>query len=257
MKGTSMGKPLLEVKNIKKKYGDFSALKGVSLTLHEGEIIGLLGVNGAGKTTLSSILATLSPPTEGDVLYQGKSIYDDINGFRQNLGYCQQKPNLNKRLTLRQNLVFAGRYFGMTEDAIEKRIEELSQQLGLHQFLGLKSMVLSGGYKQRFMIARSIIHSPKFVILDEPTVALDPHIRHQLWEQIRGLKKQGICVLLTTHYLDEAEVLSDRVCVLDKGSVRIVDTPQNLMTAFKYKRLEDVFIQLMKDDEIEKGEEHV
>jgi ABC-2 type transport system ATP-binding protein len=109
-----------------------------------------------------------------------------------------------------------------------------------------KASVLSGGYKQRFMIARSLIHEPEFIILDEPTVGLDPHIRRNLWDVIKDLKKDGITVLLTTHYLDEAEKLSDRVCILDRGQIKLIDTPDKLMSDFKQKNLEDVFIELLK-----------
>lgn len=242
-----MSRVLLEVQDVVKRFGSFEALKGVSLTLYEGEIVSLLGVNGAGKTTLSSVIGTLVPPTSGDIMYHDTSIYDDVCTFREVLGFCQQRPNLNPMLTLRENLEFAGLYYGMDRAAIAKRIEELTDQLQLGEYLDKKSRVLSGGYKQRFMIARSIIHNPKLVIFDEPTVALDPDIRRALWEQITKLKESGITVLLTTHYLDEAEILSDRVVVLHKGTVKLIDTPQNLKTTFQKSRLEDVFLQLMQE----------
>lgn len=237
---------LLQVRGLEKSFGAKKALRGISLSIHSSEIISLLGVNGAGKTTLSSILATLRPPTKGDILFQGESIYKNIAYYRQHIGYCSQKPNLNPHFTLRQNLIFAGRYYGMTDKEIVSRIEELANMLECTAYLDQHTQVLSGGYKQRFMIARSIIHRPKLVILDEPTVALDPHIRHQIWNIIRSMKAQGISVLLTTHYLDEAEVLSDRVCVLDSGLIRLIDTPQNLMSSFEKSKLEDVFLQLMQ-----------
>ncbi len=123
----------------------------------------------------------------------------------------------------------------------------------MREYAKSKASVLSGGYKQRFLIARTLIHRPKLIILDEPTVGLDPHIRHQLWEQILDLKKSGASVLLTTHYLDEAEHLSDRVCIIDGGSVKTIDTPQNLMALHQKGRLEDVFLKLMKEsDYVEK-----
>lgn len=241
---------LLEIKNIKKRFDDKEALKGVSLTLFEGEIFSLLGVNGAGKTTLSSIIATLKPPTEGDILFKGASIYKNIPAYRMHLGFCAQKPNLNTLFTLRDNLIYAGRYFNMHESAIAQRIDFLAHKLNLSEFLDKFPTVLSGGYKQRFMIARSMMHNPKLLILDEPTVALDPHIRHQLWEIIKEIRDAGTTVLLTTHYLDEAEVLSDRVCVLDQGVVRTIDTPANLMTAFNKSNLEDVFIHLQDNNNL-------
>lgn len=238
---------LLEIKNITKSFGSFQALKGISFDLFSGEIFSLLGVNGAGKTTLSTIIATLHPATSGDIVFQGNSIYKNLIEYRQNIGYCPQKPNLNNLLTLEENLTAAGRYFGIDSQDIKNRIKELADQFELHNYLKLKPEVLSGGYKQRFLIARSLIHNPKLIILDEPTVALDPHIRHQLWEYIKKLKQQGITILLTTHYLDEAQVLSDRVCILDKGLVKLIDSPENLMHSFKKERLEDVFLEIMQD----------
>jgi ABC-2 type transport system ATP-binding protein len=242
-----MNNVLLRIKNIKKRYGTKEALKGVSLDIYKGEILGLLGVNGAGKTTLSSIIATLHPPTEGDIECEGVSIYDDIATYRYKIGFCPQKPNLDSALTLEQNLRFSGSYYGMTDADITQRLDFLVNQLGLQEYLHQKANVLSGGYKQRFMIARALMHNPQLVILDEPTVGLDPHIRRQLWQQIRDLKQLGVTVILTTHYLDEAEQLSDRVCVLDKGLIKLVDTPDKLKADFKMENLEDVFIALMEN----------
>jgi len=247
-----MADVLLSIKNITKTYKvtnkTTDALKGVSLDIYKGEVLGLLGVNGAGKSTLSSIIATLHPATSGDILYKNSSIYNDLPGFRMRLGYCPQKPNLNPNLTLEQNLLFAGRLYGMHDEQIANRISILAKRFGLENYLAQKAEILSGGYKQRFMIARSLMHSPEFIILDEPTVGLDPHIRRSLWDAIRELKEDGITVLLTTHYLDEAEKLSDRVVILDQGLIKLIDTPDKLMADFKQKNLEDVFIELMNTD---------
>lgn len=237
----------LEIHHIRKYYGSKEALKGVSLSINKGEIIGLLGVNGAGKTTLSNILASLCPASEGDVLFNGSSIYKDIINYRRHIGYCPQISNLNPMLTLEDNLLQAGRYYGIDETTLKKRFNELVDQFELHEYVKCTPDMLSGGYKQRFIIARSLMHNPSLVILDEPTVALDPHIRHQLWNLIKRLKDLGITILLTTHYLDEAEYLSDRVCILDRGNVVIVDTPENLKTLHKKSRLEDVFLHLMQE----------
>ncbi|HEX2977563.1 MAG TPA: ABC transporter ATP-binding protein [Candidatus Babeliales bacterium] len=231
-----------------KKYDNFDALKGISLEINQGEIFTLLGVNGAGKTTLSSIIATLKPPTTGDILFGGTSIYNDISTYRRAIGFCPQRPNLNNYFSLRKNLEFAGRYFGMMDEQIQFMIDDLAERFNFAKYLDEKPEVLSGGYKQRFMLARTIIHNPKLIILDEPTVALDPHIRNQLWDYIKQLKEKNISILLTTHYLEEAEVLSDRVCVLEQGKIRLVDTPQNLMRSFQKNNLEDVFIHMMQQD---------
>jgi ABC-type multidrug transport system ATPase subunit len=244
---------LLKIKNIKKKYDTKEALKGVSLDIYKGEIFGLLGVNGAGKTTLSSIIATLHPPTEGDVEFEGVSIYKDLAAYRSHLGFCPQRPNLNPMLTLEQNLRLSGSYYQLTDEQIDERFNLLVDQFELRPYLHQKASVLSGGYKQRFMIARALMHNPTLVILDEPTVGLDPHIRRQLWVKIKELKKSGVTVILTTHYLDEAEQLADRVCVLDQGLVKLIDTPDKLKADFKMNNLEDVFIALMQETTAKEG----
>lgn len=248
-----MKQPLVRLQSVKKVYRDGShtkeALKEISLEINEGEIMGLLGVNGAGKTTLSTILAGLHPCSAGDVLYQGRSIYEDIVAYRKIVGFCPQKPNLDLALSLEENLIFAGRYHLMTPDDIKAQVDHLMDQFHLREYAHSKAFVLSGGFKQRFLIARTLIHRPKLIILDEPTVGLDPHIRHQLWEQIADLKKNGSSVLLTTHYLDEAEHLSDRVCIIDAGAVKTIDTPQNLMDLHQKGRLEDVFLKLMQESD--------
>lgn len=246
-------KNLLEIKGITKTFNDgvqeIKALKGVSLDIIEGEVLGLLGVNGAGKTTLSSIIATLHPATEGDILQDGSSIYSDVVNYRRTIGFCPQKPNIDMMLTIEQNLDFAGRYFCMSTEEIKERTAYLMKRFGLEKYAKSKAHILSGGYKQRFLLARTLMHSPKLVILDEPTVGLDPHVRRDIWEVIKGLKKDNVTVLLTTHYLDEAEQLADRVCLLDKGVIKLIDTPANLKSAHKQANLEEVFIKLITECE--------
>lgn len=249
-----MNKVLIKIQDIKKIYrtgkDEHEALKGISLDIFEGEVIGLLGVNGAGKTTLSSIIATLHPPSSGDIFYQGQSIYQNLSIYRHIIGYCPQKPNLNASLTVKQNLVFDGLYYGLSMVEAKAKAAQLMEQYKLAPYAESFPAVLSGGYKQRVVIARALMHNPKLVILDEPTVGLDPHIRHQLWETIRNLKNEGVTVVLTTHYLDEAEMLSDRICILDKGNIRLIDTPENLKTIYQKSNLEDVFLQLMHEETV-------
>lgn len=243
----------IEISHIKKSYktksGVIQALHDVSLSIHQGEILSLLGVNGAGKSTLSGIIATLHPATSGDIMFQGLSIYQHLALFRSKIGYCPQKPNLVGRLTLYENLLFAGRYYGLSDQNIEERIALLSEQFELIPYLQHSADMLSGGYKQRFMIARSLMHQPELLILDEPTVGLDPHIRRQLWDIIKSLQQQGMTIILTTHYLDEAEILSDRVCILDKGVIAMIDTPDRLKEQFKQDNLESMFIELLKQNQ--------
>ncbi|MCK4650682.1 ABC transporter ATP-binding protein [Candidatus Babeliales bacterium] len=247
-----MNNIFVKIINLKKYYqqknGVVKALDNISFDINKGEVIGLLGINGAGKTTLSSILATLHPPTGGDIIFKDKSIYKDINEYRKFIGYCPQKPNLIMDLTVKQNLIFAGKYYGLCKNAIEERFEKLVKKYALQKYLYETPTSLSGGYKQRVMIARTLMHQPKFIILDEPTVGLDPHIRHQLWETIRELKKEEITILLTTHYIEEAEILADRICILDKGKIKLIDTPENLSSIYQKSRLEEVFLQLMHEE---------
>lgn len=243
---------LLSVKNVTKTYPNGTqALKGVCLDIKKGEVFGLLGPNGAGKTTLSSIIASLHPVTSGEILIETGSIYHDVINYRYLIGLCPQKPNIDLMLTMEENLIFAGRYFGLSETKIVERVNYLSHKFGLAKYLKSKAYMLSGGYRQRFVIARALMHEPRLVILDEPTVGLDPHIRLQLWEFIKSLRSEGVSVLLTTHYLDEAEVLSDRVCILDKGQVVLIDTPDNLKKSYGKERLEDVFVQMMSDETVD------
>jgi ABC-2 type transport system ATP-binding protein len=242
-----MNNSFIKILNLEKQYpGGVKALNKISLDIYEGEVLGLLGVNGAGKTTLSSILATLHPPTSGDVLWNGESIYKNINEYRKIIGFCSQKPSLIDDLTVEENLFYAGKFYGLDSDLIKDRMQKLIKQFSLEMYKDNRPDVLSGGYKQRVMIARALMNAPKIVILDEPTVGLDPHIRHQLWERIRELKGIGVSVILTTHYLDEAEILSDRICMLDKGEIKLIDTPDNLKLIYNQSRLEDVFLELIR-----------
>lgn len=239
---------MLKIKNITKVFGTHKALNDVSLTVNAGEIVSLLGVNGAGKTTLSSIVASLHPPTSGEVLFDGVSIYDDVITYRHQLGFCAQKQSLSSHMTVREHLEFAGRYFLMSADAIRQRVDEIVELFELGDYSDKDPSILSGGYRQRLIIARSMVHKPRLLILDEPTVALDPHIRRRIWEIIKKLKQQNVSVLLTTHYLDEAEILSDRICLLHAGAVKLIDTPQALMNSYSKARLEDVFVQLVNEE---------
>jgi len=245
---------LIKVINLSKLYKTkdtvIHALDKINLTINKGEVISLLGHNGAGKTTLSSILATLHPPTHGEILFKGVSIYKNLINYRKHLGFCPQSANLDVQLNVRDNLIFAGRYYLMPENIIKKRVEELLHVLNLKKYEYFNISDLSGGTKQRVLIARALIHGPEIVILDEPTVGLDPDIRHQLWKIIKALKEQGITVILTTHYLDEAEILSDRVCFIKRGKILLTETLLDLKDKHKKEKLEDIFLSLMEEDEI-------
>ena len=242
---------ILRIQNVSKTYKTdhriVNALEGVNLDINRGEIFGLLGVNGAGKTTLSSIIATLHPATSGDVLFNGISIYKNLMHYRKALGFCPQKQNLDTFLNVRDNLLFAGRYFLMPESEIQKRAHELMDLLELTRYADFQIDQLSGGTKQRVLIARALMHNPQIVLLDEPTVGLDPDIRRKLWQIIKELKQKGITIILTTHYLDEAEYLSDRVCILSKGKVQLIESVNTLKARHQMASLEEIFLQLTKE----------
>lgn len=241
----------LSIKNVSKTYKVnnqvITALDDVNFEIQAGEVFALLGVNGAGKTTLSSIIATLHPPSQGDILFKGESIYKDIMTYRKSLGFCPQKQNLDTFLTVKDNLIFAGRYFLLPESTIQERVHTLMEQLELTRYADFNIDQLSGGTKQRVLIARALMHKPKIVLLDEPTVGLDPDIRRKLWKIIKELKSLGITVILTTHYLDEAEQLSDRVCILNKGKVILIESLTHLRQRHKMASLEEIFLQITQD----------
>jgi len=241
-----MNAPFLVIRDLVKTYDDFYALDGINLTIEKGEVFALLGVNGAGKTTLSSIIATQHPPTSGDVIFRGRSIYANIRNYRMAMGFCPQQANLDPYLTVLQNLIFAGRFYAMSTTDAEKRARELLALYDLERYADHAIDALSGGTRQRVLIARALMHSPEIVILDEPTVGLDPDIRRQLWDHIIALRDAGVTIILTTHYLDEAEVLANRICLLREGKVQLVCSVDELKEKHDNQSLEDIFILLSR-----------
>ncbi len=238
-----------QVRKVCKTYSSNNhvALKNISLDIAQGEILGLIGVNGSGKTTLSSIIASVIPLTDGDVLYNGKSIYNNITEYRKLIGLCPQKINLDKRITVKENLINDALYFGFSYEYAVEKFNEISKKLMLNKYEDSYPMTLSGGYKQRVSIGRALMHNPSLVIFDEPTLGLDPHIRKQLWDIILKLKSDGISVLLTTHYMDEVEVLSDRVCLLHAGEIKFIGNIDELKKG-KDSNLEDVVIKITQEE---------
>ncbi|NGX44586.1 MAG: ABC transporter ATP-binding protein NatA [Candidatus Anoxychlamydiales bacterium] len=250
-----MQKTLLKIDKISKIYTSekekVEALKNISFDIKEKEILGLLGVNGAGKTTLSSIIATLLKPTSGDILFNDESIFKDVVSFRKILGFCPQIQNLDLDLNVKENLTFAGRYYLLNRKQIKVRIEYLLEKFDLTRYEKFSLNSLSGGYKQRFLIARTLMHDPKLIIMDEPTVGLDPQLRRLLWKYILDLKAEGKTIILTTHYLDEADILADRICVIDAGVIKALEKPSILKERWKSQSLEDVFLELIKEKDKE------
>ena len=245
-----MKQPLLQLKEITKQYFIRGRIKSVldriSFDLYPGEIVVLLGINGAGKSTLFSILGTLIPPSSGQMLWENMSVYKQLSVYRKILGYCPQKPNLDPTLTLEKNLVFAGRYYGLEKTLIEQRKEMLIEQFHLEDVVKRPIKELSGGYKQRFLLARTLMHNPQLIILDEPMVGLDSSIRRLMLSSMNALRAEGRTIVLATHYLEEIELLADRVMVLDKGDILAIDSPDQLKKRWKKESLEDVFLHLFK-----------
>lgn len=241
---------IVKVENLKKSYGNFEAVKGISFEVYEGEIFGLLGPNGAGKTTTLEIMETLREKTSGHVEVCGYSIEKDQEQIKLNIGVQLQEAGYYPNLKLVEILeMFAGLY-NVKIDPIQ-----LLKNVGLEEKAKSKVDKLSGGQKQRFSIATTLINEPQLVFLDEPTVGLDPQARHNLWELIKQIRAKGATVIMTTHYLDEAEILCDRVGIMDEGKIIAIDSPDSLInkliaTGFKRHKevkeanLEDVFLNL-------------
>lgn len=241
---------IISVKNLVKNYGDFQAVKGISFEVKQGEIFGLLGPNGAGKSTTLEIMETLRAKTSGEVIVNGLDLDTDPNEIKKIIGVQLQTSGFYPGLNLIELIdLFAGLYNE------EVNALELLDTVNLRDKAKAKVKELSGGQKQRFSIATTLINKPKIVFLDEPTTGLDPQARRNLWDLILNIRSQGATVIITTHYMDEAEVLCDRVAIIDSGKIIAIDTPNNLIdsllaTGFERKKtmkaanLEDVFIQM-------------
>jgi len=208
--------------------GEILALDGLDLTVHEGEFFGLLGPNGAGKTTTIGVLTTRVLPTSGDAFVHGRHVVREAVRVRQQIGVVPQRPNPDRGLTIVENLLFHAAYFGFSRADSTQRARELLDQLGLGARADAKVDELSGGQQQRLMIARALIHEPQILFLDEPTVGLDPQARLALWEILRALHAEGRTIVMTTHYMEEADRLCERVAIVDRGKLLALDTPEAL-----------------------------
>lgn len=245
-----MNKTIIEVKELTKKYGEFEAVKGISFEVKEGEIFGLLGPNGAGKSTTLEIIETLRTKTSGTVLVDGLDLDESPNEIKKIIGVQLQTSGYYPLLNLTELLqLFAGLY--------NEKINplDLLDKVNLRDKAKAKYKEMSGGQKQRFSIATTLINKPKIIFLDEPTTGLDPQARRNLWELIKDIRSHGTTVIITTHYMDEAEVLCDRVAIIDKGTIIAIASPDQLiddLVASGFERpkevkkasLEDVFIQM-------------
>ena len=219
-----------------KRFGDFTALAGVDLTIERGEFFGLLGPNGAGKTTLISLLAGLARPSEGSVRVMGFDVVRDYRQARRAIGVVPQELVFDPFFTVREILRIQSGYFGLTRN--EAWIEELLHGLGLADKAEANMRTLSGGMKRRVLVAQALVHRPPVIVLDEPTAGVDVELRHGLWQFIQKLNEQGHTILLTTHYLEEAESLCHRIAMLKAGRIVALDTTERLLARFQAHELE-------------------
>jgi ABC-2 type transport system ATP-binding protein len=241
----------LKVKNLKKTYADGTeALKGIDLEIPEGSFFGLLGPNGAGKSTLIHSLVGLSTPTSGNASIFGDDAVKDYRKARFHIGLAPQEVNLDWFLTVEDTLDYHGGYFGMNKKERKERIDELLEIFSLTDKRKTNSRLLSGGMKRRVILARALMHHPKLLILDEPTAGVDVELRLELWQYISEINKQGTTILLTTHYIEEAEQLCDRLALINKGEIVKTGTPKELMKFYKKKNLEDVYLELIGRGEL-------
>ena len=227
-----MTEPLVRAANLTKRFGDFVAVDSVDFTVTPGEVFGFLGPNGADKSSTMKMVGAVSPVTEGDLTVFGLDPVADGATIRARLGVVPQDNLLDTELTVFENLFIYGRYFDLPRDVIRERIDELLDFAQLEERRNDLVEPLSGGMKRRLTIARALINQPDLMLLDEPTTGLDPQARHALWDRLYRLKQQGVTLIITTHYMDEAEQLCDRLVVMDKGKIVAEGSPRALIERF-------------------------
>ncbi|OLE66204.1 MAG: ABC transporter [Acidobacteria bacterium 13_1_20CM_2_68_14] len=220
---------VIEARGLTKRYGQLTAVDGVSFAIQAGECFGFLGPNGAGKTSTVKMIHCSSPVTAGDLKVFGMDVRREPRTIKARIGVCQQEDNLDPDFSVRKNLTVFARYFGIPATAAEERARELLEFMGLWERRDARIRELSGGLKRRLVIARALVNRPDLLILDEPTTGLDPQSRHQVWDRVRTLRRQGKTILLTTHYMDEAQTLCDRLVIMDHGTILVEGPPAELV----------------------------
>jgi ABC-2 type transport system ATP-binding protein len=240
---------MLNVENLVKTYPArrkvpaVEAVRGVSFSVPAGEFFGLLGPNGAGKSTTLGCINTLVRPTSGHVTVDGTNVVDDPLAARRRIAVVPQNRNLDRDLSVREVLTYHGRYFGLPSHERESRADRLLEQLQIADKSGAKPLTLSGGQQQRVMIARALMHDPKVLLLDEPTTGLDPQARRVVWEALRNLHASGLTILLTTHYMEEADRLCQRLAIVDHGRILTLDSPSALKSSLPGGRILDLWLR--------------
>ncbi|MDE2386930.1 MAG: ABC transporter ATP-binding protein [Actinomycetales bacterium] len=235
-----MTQDMIVARNLTKKYEDFIAVDGINFTVKRGEAFGLLGPNGAGKSTTMRMIASTSQRTGGDLEILGKDPNKNGPEIRAHLGVVPQQDNLDQELKVWENLYIYGRYFGLARKFVKAKIEELLAFAQLEEKRNVKTEALSGGMKRRLTIARALVNEPEILMLDEPTTGLDPQARHVLWDRLFRLKEQGVTLVITTHYMDEAEQLCDRLIVMDKGKIMAEGSPADLIRNYSSREVLEV-----------------
>jgi lipooligosaccharide transport system ATP-binding protein len=223
---------LIRAAGLTKRFGHFTAVDGISFEVKRGEAFGFLGPNGAGKSSTMRMVGCVSPPSGGTLEILGLDPVTDGPAIRARLGVVPQEDTLDLELTVRENLLIYGRYFGLPRGVIAERTDQLLEFVQLSERAGDKVEPLSGGMKRRLTIARSLISDPQILLLDEPTTGLDPQARHVVWDRLFRLKQQGVTLILTTHYMDEAEQLCDRLVVMDGGKIAAEGSPRQLIETY-------------------------
>ena len=244
---------LVRARGLTKRFGGFTAVDGIDFDLIRGEAFGFLGPNGAGKSSTMRMLGCVSPPTQGELTILGGDPVRDGAAIRARLGVVPQEDTLDGELSVRENLLVYGRYFGLPRKLISERTDQLLDFVQLTERAGDQVDPLSGGMKRRLTIARSLINDPDILILDEPTTGLDPQARHVVWDRLFRLKQRGVTLVLTTHYMDEAEQLCDRLVVMDNGKFVAEGTPRELIAQYSTAEvLELRFAPGLMEDAVQK-----
>jgi ABC-2 type transport system ATP-binding protein len=228
MSGSDQDAQLIVAKDILVRFGDKVAVNGIDVSVMRGEVYGFLGPNGAGKTTTIRVLTTLLHPTSGNIWIDGLKVPDDNKEIRKRIGMVQQQISLDKDISVRENIICHALLHKVPKDSIKRRLESISSALELTPFLDYTVINLSGGWQRKTAIACALMHDPKVLFLDEPTAGLDTQSRHMLWDMIRQLNRAGTTIFLTTHYIEEAENLCDRVAIINHGKIVTIGSPQEL-----------------------------
>jgi lipooligosaccharide transport system ATP-binding protein len=231
------GASLIHARGLTKRFGTFMAVDGVDFEVARGETFGFLGPNGAGKSSTMRMIGCVSPVSEGTLRILGMDPATDGSKIRARLGVVPQEDTLDVELTVRENLLIYGRYFDMPRAAVRERADQLLEFVQLDHRANERVDPLSGGLKRRLTIARALISEPELILLDEPTTGLDPQARHAVWDRLYRLKQQGVTQVLTTHYMDEAEQLCDRLVVMDNGKIVAEGTPRELITEYSTREV--------------------